>query len=312
MYESISYVYFLNMELAQGGGGKEIITQNGKLKYVKDVVEFFQNQNNLDKVISELKPNNWQYFNCMMAEFRHDVADHHELGWENLTKEYFDSLSVMSDDEVVNMLKNNPVGFQNGFIKHGYHRAVAMIGRLINNKSYIPFYMKKSQIFDEPTKYDNVHRLHHPTKLIKGLSDLDNMGISREDYTLTQSSILTTMGIRLNDDLDIIISSRLRNELNRGNGNFKLSNIVDVFPKDYGKFRVFDCKNDDDAINNYSIKIGNYNFLEPRFYFSRKHRDKQQRDIHDWNGINTFFELKMNKFYPFNHITSEQFGVEYL
>ena len=33
-YEPISYVYFLNMELSDGGGGKEIITQNTKLKTV--------------------------------------------------------------------------------------------------------------------------------------------------------------------------------------------------------------------------------------------------------------------------------------
>ena len=312
MYESISYVYFLNMELAQGGGGKEIITQHGKLKYVKDVVDFFQNQNNLDKVISELNPSNWQYFNCMMAGFRHNVEDHHKLGWENLTKEYFDSLSLMNDDEITDMLKNNPVGFQNGFIKHGYHRAVAMIGRLIKGESYIPFYMDKSQIFDEPTKHDNIHRLYHPAKVINGLTDLDNMGINRDDYTLTQSSILTTMGIRQNDDLDIIISSRLRDKINKGDGNFKLSSIVDVFPKDYDKFKIFGCDNDDDAINNYSVKIGEYNFLEPRFYFSRKHRDKKQRDIDDWEGINTFFELKINECYPFNHIKSEQFGVQYL
>ena len=312
MYESISYVYFLNMELAQGGGGKEIITQNGKLKYVKDVVEFFQDLGNFGKVLSELKPDNWQYFNCMMAGFRHNVADHHELGWENLTKEYFDSLDVMSDDEITNMLKNNPVGFQNGFIKHGYHRAVAMIGRLIKEEPYLPFYMNKSQIFDEPTTHDNIHRLYHPAKVIKGLSDLDSMGISRDDYTLTQSSILTTMGIRQNDDLDIIISSKLRDKIGKGNGDFKLSNIVDVFPKDYGKFRIFDCKDDDDAINNYSVKIGDYNFLEPRFYFSRKHKDKQQRDISDWEGINTFFQLKINECYPFNHISLDKFGVQYL
>jgi len=312
MYESISLVYFLNMELAQGGGGKEIITQRGTLKYVKDVIDFFQNKNNLDKITSELKLNNWQYFNCMMAGFRHNVADHHKLGWENLTKEYFNSLSEMSDKEIEVMLKDNPVGFQNGFIKHGYHRAVAMIGRLIKGESYIPFYMKKSQIFDEPTIHDNIHRLHNPVKTLKGLTDLDNMGISSSDYTLTQSSILTMMGIRQNDDLDIIISSKLRNKLSRGDGGFRLSNIVDVFPKDYGKFRIFDSVDDDDSINNYSDNIGGYNFLEPRFYFSRKHRDKTERDINDWDGINTFFKLKINEHYPFNHINLEKFGVQYL
>ena len=31
------------------------------------------------------------------AEFKKDVADHHELGWENLTEEYFNSLEDMND-----------------------------------------------------------------------------------------------------------------------------------------------------------------------------------------------------------------------
>ena len=38
-------------------------------------------------------------------------------------------------------------------------------------------------------------------------------------------------------------------------------------------------------IKNYSIQINGYNFLEPRFYLSRKNRNKTQRDIDDWNGI---------------------------
>ena len=129
------------MELAMGGGGKEIIKQNGKLKYVKDVIEFFTDKTNLENVKTELTPSNWQYFNCMMAEFKHNVADHHELGWENLTKEYFESLEDMTDEEIANTLFSNPVEFENGFIKHSYHRACAMIGRLINDKKYIPFYI---------------------------------------------------------------------------------------------------------------------------------------------------------------------------
>ena len=52
----------------------------------------------------------------------------------------------MSDDELEIFLKNNPVEFDNGFIRHSYHRACAMIGRLINGKKYIPFYMHKDRI----------------------------------------------------------------------------------------------------------------------------------------------------------------------
>ena len=76
-----------------GGGGKEIITQGDELKTVKDVVKYFKNNK-----VQNLVPDNWQYYNCMIAEFRKNVGDHHELGWENMTKEYYDSLEKMSDD----------------------------------------------------------------------------------------------------------------------------------------------------------------------------------------------------------------------
>ena len=150
-YSPISFSYFMNMELANGGGGKEIIKQNGELKKIGDIVQFYQNPDNLDKIKTQLKPKNWQYFNCMMAEFRHNVGDHHELGWENMTKEYYEGLDLMTDKEIEKFLKDNPVEFQNGFIKHSFHRACSMIGRIIKGKPYIPFYMETDQIFKTPT-----------------------------------------------------------------------------------------------------------------------------------------------------------------
>ena len=135
------------------------------------------------------------------------------------------------------------------------------------------------------------------------------MRIDRSQYTLTQSSILTLMGIRKNDDLDIIISSDLRNRLNNGDGSFSIFKNIDVFPKDYDKFKSFGCDGDNDAISNYSVNINGYNFLEPRFYFTRKHKDKTQRDVDDWDAINRFFELGSYDGYPFNKITKKQWGL---
>ena len=40
-FEPISLDYFLNMELAEGGGGKEVVKNNGSLKTIRDVVEFY-------------------------------------------------------------------------------------------------------------------------------------------------------------------------------------------------------------------------------------------------------------------------------
>ena len=127
--------------------------------------------NNIKLVEKELEPKNWQYFNCMLGEFRHNVANHHDLGWENMTKEYYESLKMMSDEEIKDFNKNNPVEFDNGFMKHGYHRGYAMIGRLINGKPYIPLYMDKEKIYNIPWKNDNKIRTPNPLNNIKSIND---------------------------------------------------------------------------------------------------------------------------------------------
>ena len=110
-YSPINLEYFLNIEIQQGGGGKEIIHQNSKLKTIKDIVMYFSNKDNITKTEKTLNPSNWQYYNCMIAEFRHNVKNHHDLGWENMTKEYYEGLDPMSDEEIEQFLKNNPVEF---------------------------------------------------------------------------------------------------------------------------------------------------------------------------------------------------------
>jgi len=147
MYSPISLDYFLNMEVASGGPSKQVLNPNGNLKTVRDFVEYWKSAPK-----PNLTPEIWQYYNCMIAGFRHDVANHHDLGWENLTEEYYNSLEPMSDDEIEEYLQNNPVEFDNGFIKHSYHRALAMIGRLIRGEKYFPFYMKTEKIYDIPNR----------------------------------------------------------------------------------------------------------------------------------------------------------------
>ena len=292
-YSPINLEYFLNMEIQHGGGGKEIIHQNGKLKTVKDIVQYFTNKDNIKNTEKILKPENWQYYNCMIAEFRHNVKNHHELGWENMTKEYYENLDLMSDREIEDFLKSNPVEFDNGFIRHNYHRACAMIGRLIKGKQYIPFYMETPQIYNEPRKKDGLHRIKPPTSKIKLLKEMDKKGINRDDYCLTQSSILSLMGIRDNDDLDIIISSKLRSQ------NIQFPQGVDVFEANREKFNYFGAKGDDDILENYCVKIDGYKFLEPRFYFARKNK-LTKRDLSDWKKITSFFTFNNHKGYPFN------------
>ena len=308
-YQPISLDYFLNMEVANGAGGKEILNQNYTLKKVKEFVEFYSNKDNIDKTKKILNPKNWQYFNCMLAEFRKDVGDHHELGWDNMTEDYYKSLELMGDDELEIFLINNPVEFDNGFVRHSYHRACAMIGRLINGKKYIPFYMKKSQIYDNPREHDRIHRVQ---PLIRNVGGLSNIQIPRGEFTITQSGILALMGIRQNDDVDIIISSEARNQLFGGNNGFiRLDGGIEIFEKDRGKFRIFDAQGDDDIIENYSFVVNGYNFLEPRFYFSRKNK-KTERDLKDWDEIKRFFEREGHRGYPFNKLTENQLGKQFV
>tara|TARA_B100000287_G_scaffold129129_1_gene121214 strand:- start:652 stop:2076 length:1425 start_codon:yes stop_codon:yes gene_type:complete len=293
--KSINYVplnldKFLNMTIHAGGGGKEIITQNGKLKTIKDVVKFFSSSDNVNNVIREqINPSNWQYFNCMLAEFKHDVADHHELGWENMTKEYYDSLKSMTDDEIELFQKNNPAEFTIGSVKHSMHRACAMIGRLINGKKYIPFYVERE--------------VENPLLNINHLDKLKDW--PKSEYTIVQSGILALMGVRQNGDLDVVISSKLKDKLTSVPEN------VEVM-ENRGKFRIFnDITSDDDLVYNYSKNIGGYNFLEPRFYFKRLWPDKQSK-IQDQTKILQFQERGGQLCYPYSEFSIEQWGFNLL
>ena len=311
-FQPIDVEYFLNMELAGGGGGKEIIKLDGKLITVRDVVDYFSSKYNRNKTEAILKPENWQYYNCMIAEFRHGVENHHELGWENMTKEYYNNLELMTDSEIEDFLKSTPVEFDNGFIRHNYHRACAMIGRLISGKPYIPFYMKTSQIYAEPRKRDGIHRVKPLTNNVYGIDQIKLLSIPESDYTITQSGILALMGIRKNDDIDIIISSKVRENLFNNRQEFiKLPGNIEIFEPNRGKFLNVDGVDDDDLIANHSIVVNGVRFLHPKFYFSRKRTDRES-DKYDWACICEFFELKRYKGFPFNTISLDQWGYKYI
>ncbi len=307
-YQPIGLDYFLKMELAKGGGGKEVLNQNGSLRTVKDILMFYSVPGNVQTIRSTLNPKNWQYFNCMMGEFRKEVGDHHQLGWVNMTGDYYNSLELMSDEELEIFLKENPVEFDNGFIRHSYHRACAMIGRLISGKKYIPFYMKKDQIYDNSREHDGEHRIKPLIQNLRGISDIS---IPAGEFTICQSGILALMGIRQNDDIDVIISTEARDQLFGGNTNFIRDKGVEIFEPNRGKFRIFDAQGDDDLIENYSFTVNGYNFLEPRFYFSRKNKHTD-RDKSDWEGMRAFFQMGNYKGYPFNRITDVQWGIQYI
>ena len=310
----INLEYFLDMELQHGSGGKEIIHNDKKIKTVREAVEYFSNMENIKNTANKLTIKNHQYWNCMWAEFRRNVENHHKRGWENMTKEYYDSLEPMTDDDIRVALVDDPVQFFGGFLKHGYHRAVSMIGRLINGKEYIPFYMPSAEVFKG--------NVENPLKYINYIELMDVMGFPKEEYAICNSAILAVMGVdarkNKNGDLDLVFSSKLRKMIEEQ--NIELPKEIHPFPPNSDKFRFFGCKDDDDLVYNYSVDIHGYNFAEPRFYFSRMHMLKQSahRNLEDnrkikeegKRGVEEFIKMRGYKGYPFNKITQEQWGFD--
>ena len=309
-YEPINLQYFLNMEVQDGGGGKEICHQNGKLRKIQDIINYWKVGNRIPETQATLNPSNWQYFNCMVAGYKKGVEDHHDIGWDKLSAEYYESLQDMTDKEIEIFLKDNPVDFDNGFVKHGTHRAYAMIGRLIQGKAYLPFYMKREKIYDLPRKKDGKHRIKPLTENVYGIQEVLNLGIPASEFTITQSGILALMGIRKNDDIDIIISSKIRDKIFNGNKQFiRLDNGIEIFEEGKSKFMHFGATNEDDLINKFSFNVDGINFLQPRFYFTRKRKDRD-KDIQDWNKINQFFDMEGYKGYPWNKIKHNEWGID--
>lgn len=119
----------------------------------------------------------------------------------------------------------------------------------------------------------------------------------KEEYTICKSAILALMGIRDNEDLDILTENEATN-----------GNVESIHPNDYGI----------DNIEDSSFKVDGYNFLHPKYYFRYKKVPPQgdqndwERDISDWEGIVKFFEMGKHNQYPFNQLTEEELGVEYL
>ena len=310
----ISLEYFLDMELQHGSGGKEIIHNDKKIKTVREAVEYFSNMENIKNTANKLTIKNHQYWNCMWAEFKRNVENHHDRGWENMTKEYYDSLEPMTDDDIRVALVDDPVQFFGGFLKHGYHRAVSMIGRLINGKEYIPFYLPSAEVFKG--------NVENPLKYINYIELMDVMGFPKEEYAICNSAILAVMGVdarkNKNGDLDLVFSSKLRKMIEEQ--NIELPKEIHPFPPNSDKFRFFGCEDDDDLVYNYSVDIHGYNFAEPRFYFSRMHMVKpsahrsleENRKIKEAGkkGVDEFIKKKSYQGYPFDLITEEEWGFD--
>lgn len=97
--------------------------------------------------------------NSLMAPllfgFRHNVVPYlaanlyinRQITPQLYTNEYFESLPLMSDEEIADFLAIHPVTVDAGCLTSGRHRATAMLGRLLRGEPYIPM-----TYLEEPSK----------------------------------------------------------------------------------------------------------------------------------------------------------------
>lgn len=145
-------------------------TNSYQLKKIKDIVSWYGNKSFLNKsILNSSQPKNiilsnyprfldlefWEngnsyFLNSLTNEFRKDVLNYEKIKSmlsekENIyfSSEYYKSLREMTTEEVSLMLKDNPISIKNNSVSSGRHRVSSMIGRIINGKEYIPFYIDR-------------------------------------------------------------------------------------------------------------------------------------------------------------------------
>lgn len=146
----------------------DIVTNNKTNIKVKDIINHFYESSNFTKAIDNivetntsmifeepiyankdfwLNGNNFFIYN-IIYQFRKNVVAYKDANEyikdtrnKNLlyTKEYYESLKILNDNELKKFLKENPIEISKNSIVSGKHKAFAMIGRLINGKKYIKF-----------------------------------------------------------------------------------------------------------------------------------------------------------------------------
>lgn len=144
----------------------DIVTNYGEVSKIKDVINYLSvNFNNIEKKIIQTdtskvfnEPHNydhrfWQtgnnyFFYCVKFSFKKNVIPYSDAndyikanGYPYIyTSDYYNALDDMDESSIIKLLRNQPIEVESGCITSGKHRAFAMIGRLIRNNSYIPFF----------------------------------------------------------------------------------------------------------------------------------------------------------------------------
>ncbi len=145
----------------------ELVTDNGKYQKIRDIINYLESPETRHLIDSRVEetdtsipffpPTNYDmrfwwggnnyFWYCVKYVFRKNVVPYSKAnayihGGKKpflYTGEYYQSLPEMSDAEIRNLLISDPIEISDGAVTSGKHRVFAMIGRLLNNKPYIPF-----------------------------------------------------------------------------------------------------------------------------------------------------------------------------
>lgn len=175
-YPYISEANFLKLNVEQLNskswklrkGHLDLVTNNKENIVVEEIINYFKNRNNFEKAIQGiiqtdtsnifeeplyankkfwLTGNNF-FINNIIYQFRHNVVGYYEANAyiqdknnKNLlySKEYYESLKILDDADLKSFLKKNPIEISKNSIISGKHKTFAMIGRIVDGKSYIKF-----------------------------------------------------------------------------------------------------------------------------------------------------------------------------
>lgn len=175
-YPYISEATFLklNVELLNSKswqlrkGHLDLVTNNKKNVVVEEIINYFKNRNNFEKAIQGiiqtdtsnifeeplyankkfwLTGNNF-FINNIIYQFRQNVVGYNEANAyiqdKNnkillYSKEYYENLKILDDTDLKSFLKKNPIEISKNSIISGKHKTFAMIGRIVDGKSYVKF-----------------------------------------------------------------------------------------------------------------------------------------------------------------------------
>ncbi len=148
----------------------DIVTNSGKNRKIYEIVDYFSANENLDKLSKKIidtdnsevyeepiyanrefwnNGNNYFIYSIIYG-FRKNVTPYKNANdyiiknnkLNLYSKEYYESLEIMDDDEIVEFLKKNPIEILNNSIVSGKHRAFAMVGRIVKDEQYFNFKVK--------------------------------------------------------------------------------------------------------------------------------------------------------------------------